>query len=464
MASKFEIPSQIVYIFLGGCAVAFALFYISAHKKPALIALFLFCVGLGAFRLQSSIKPGEFAGLIGEKHQLEAYIVEDVDVRSSTQLITVKPKGFDQNILITTTLAQKFFYGDWIVVEGKVEEAKVFDDFDYPKYLERHNVYAVMRYPKLLILKSHQQNIAKEFLLKTKAAFVKRISGFLNEPQSSLLQGILIGAKKGLPQNIIDNFNATGTSHIIAVSGFNITIIVLALASLAHLVGRRASFWLASCSIIAFVIITGASASVLRAALMGMLLLVAFNIGRQYSITPALFFAALLMLAVNPKILFWDIGFQLSFAATLGIIYFFPVLDKLAESWPQIFGIKILFLTTISAIVATLPIILFNFGTLSLFAPFVNILILPFVPITMLMGFLSVLPFIGVGFAWLANIFLIYILKITEIFANFPYSNMNIKISVWAFWMLIFAVFALFLGLKRVALRLNKSRAYDKLI
>src|SRR6202012_2077621 len=103
--------------------------------------------------------------------------------------------------------------------------------------------------------------------------------------------GILIGGHSNLPQGIVDNFNNTGTSHIIAVSGFNISIIIIAVISLSYLLGRRPSFWLGVFVIVSFIIITGASASVIRAGIMGFLLLLSRNIGRQYSIAPSLFFA-----------------------------------------------------------------------------------------------------------------------------------------------------------------------------
>src|SRR6202035_58648 len=146
-------------------------------------------------------------------------------------------------------------------------------------------------------------------------------------------------------------------------------------------------------------------------------------------IAPSLFFAGLVMLVLNPKILFWDVGFQLSFAATAGIIYFMPVFNRLCEKLPQDLGAKTLILTTLSAIIATLP--------LSFSAPLVNLLILPFLPATMLFGFLAVLPFLGPGFALPANWLLLYILKITQTFANLPYSYLSLQISVWTFLLLI---------------------------
>jgi competence protein ComEC len=450
IGSRFFIADSAIYIFLAVCAAGFGISFFGQNKKSALAALFLFCAGLGVLRLGATLVPNEYQNLLDNKQQMEGYITQDVDVRGNEQLVAFTPKGFSQNILITAPLTQKFFYGDWVVVEGKPAEAKNYGDFDYQKYLERFNVYAVMSYPKILILKSHQLNFLKEFLLKVKAAFIQRTNELLNEPQSSLSIGVLIGGHANMPQSIVDNFSKTGVSHIIAVSGFNITIIIYALASLAYVLGRRFSFWLAIATIIGFVIITGASASVLRAAIMGFLLLIALNIGRQYSMVPALFFAAFVMLVINPKILFWDVGFQLSFAATMGIIFFMPIFDELTGKMPKMLGAKNLILTTISAIIATLPLILYNFGILSLSAPLVNILILPIVPATMLFGFLTALPFLGPGFAVVANWLLLYILKVTSFFAALPLSYLNIQISAWIFWALATVVFVIYFALKYI--------------
>ena len=466
LASEFFISIPIIWAILGLAGVGFTFAFLSKNKAGAFFMLFLLFVGLGAFRLQMVQVPSEFTSLYEGKPLLEGYVVEDPDIRTDKQLLTFKPKGFGQNILITTTLGQQFFYGDLITAEGKVTEPKNFEDFDYQKYLERFSIYAVASYPKILILKSHQLNPLKESLLKIKSAFARRIAGFIHEPQASLLMGILIGARKTLPPQVIDNFNLTGVSHIIAISGYNISIIIKALEYLARFFGRRASLYLSLLVIFSFVIISGASASVIRAAVMGTLLIIAFNIGRQYSITPALFFSAAVMLLINPKILLWDISFQLSFAATLGIVYFSPLLDQLTARWPNPLQVKSIFLTTMAAIVSTLPLILLYFGRLSLVAPVVNILILPFVPLTMLLGFLTALPFLGSGFAYGANLLLVYILKTVEVFASFSYSSLEIPISGPLFMVLSLGVFLIYYGLRRMA-RLDstvKSRQAEKTV
>ncbi|MBI5530440.1 MAG: ComEC/Rec2 family competence protein [Candidatus Doudnabacteria bacterium] len=449
-ASGLEIPREYLYIYLALTLSAFALTFLNEKTFSALLALFLFAFGLGALRLQLAQVSSEYERQFGEKLQMEGYVVKEADVRDGRQLLYILPKNHAQNILVTTTLAQEFFYGDLVVIEGKVAEPKSFEDFDYKGYLERFNVYAQMSYPKILILKSHQLNPAKEALLKIKQLFVKQLGLLFTEPQNSLLLGILIGAKKNLPVGIVDNFNATGTSHIIAISGFNITIMISALAVLARLLGRKFSFWFTVFVIIAFVVITGASASVVRAAIMGFLLLLSFNIGRQYSVGPALFFAALVMLVVNPKILFWDVGFQLSFAATLGIVYFSPLFGIIFSKAPEAWGAKTLLLTTFAAIISTMPLILYNFQRLSLSAPLANLLILPIVPWAMLFGFLSIVPVLGPGFSWLANWLLLYILKVTAFLAALPYSSVNLTISTLVFWIMMALVPGLYFFLSRI--------------
>jgi len=443
-ASALPIEREQVYFYLTGTIAIFILCYLKSYQAGAILALFLFTLGLGVLRLQIATVDNQYAQAFGQKQKLEGFVVQEPDIRDNRQLLYFLPNGEAQRILITTTLVQEFFYGDKILAEGKITEPKSFEDFDYKGYLERHNVYAQMSYPKVLILKSHQLNRGLENLLKVKMALIKRLAQVYAEPQNSLLLGILIGAKKTLPANIVENFNITGTSHIIAVSGYNITIMILALAVLSRFLGRRFSFWFTSAIIIVFVIITGASASVIRAAVMGFLLLVSSNIGRQYSVGPALFFAGGVMILLNPKILFWDIGFQLSFAATLGIIYFMPELNRATAGWSELWGVKTILLTTLSATFATLPLVLYNFDRLSLSALPVNILVLPVVPVTMLFGFLSLLPGVGPGAAFIGNLFLVYILKVTEWFARLPFSSLNLHLSTAGFWLLLGGVLGLY--------------------
>jgi competence protein ComEC len=448
-ASLFSIPNLWVYWALTPLVMGLGGFYFFGEKFSAglFLCLTIFC--LGVFRLNTSFKANEFADLFGKKQKIEGLVVEDPDLRLDKQLLTVRPKNYTQNILVTVNLSQEFFYGDEVAIEGKIEEAKNFSDFDYKGYLEMKNIYALSNRPKVLILHSHRLNFFKEKVLRIKHAFVERVSNMLAEPEKSLLLGILIGAKKTLPSDITEAFNRAGLSHLIAVSGFNISIIVGALSYAAWVIGRRYSFWLSIFFIIAFTILTGASASVLRASLMGFLLLLALRHGRLYAITPSLLFTAGVMVLINPKILVWDVGFQLSFLATAGIVYGVPVLQKLTERWVELKFLKDIFVTTLCAIVATLPLLLFKFGQLSVIAILANLIILPFIPLVMAIGFLSVLPFLGSGFAFVASLLLKAVIWIVIFLTSWKYASLAITISPLTFVVLCGAVLVCFFWLKQ---------------
>ena len=265
------------------------------------------------------------------------------------------------------------------------------------------------------------------------------------EPQASFLAGLLIGAKKSIPADLMAVFNQTGTTHIIAVSGYNVTIIAAFLLLLAQNLGlsRKKAFWLIIFVLIIFVIITGLQASIIRASIMGALVLLANYLGRLSKIRNALVLAAGLMLIVNPKILVYDLGFQLSFLATLGLIYFNPILIKVCqvEKFIKLKSLRIIlgdyFITTLSAIILTTPLILYNFGKISLIAPLANILILPFIPIAMLLGFIAgilslVFSQIGWVIGWSVWLVLTYIIWILEKLASLDWAYYEFaKINLW---------------------------------
>lgn len=433
------IPKPWLFAVMAFCVAGFALNVTPTNhhqgvetRRPSFYVIFacLFFACVGAWRLQAIHGvPNEYASWFGQKQDFEGVISEDVDVRTDRQMITVTPDGFHQRVLVTLTKTNAYFYGQRVWLRGKVVEARGFDGFDYPGYLERFNTYALMRYPSAIVLREHQGNMLKEGMLRLKAAVVRRAGQVLAEPHGSLLMGILIGARKSLPEDVVANFIATGTSHIIAVSGYNVSVIVGVLGYLAYALGRRRTLWVGLAVIVGFTVIAGASASVVRAAVMGIVLLLAQTRGRLYAVTPALALAAAGMLFANPKILYWDVGFQLSFAATVGIVYGVPILEKLTQSWPKLWGLKTTMLVTVAAVAATLPLVLLHFGRLSVVALVVNVLILPFVPLVMLLGAFVVLPWVGAGVGYLLWFPLEYILRVTSWFARLPFASVEINVS-----------------------------------
>lgn len=238
-------------------------------------------------------------------------------------------------------------------------------------------------------------------------------------------------------------FQIIGITHIIAISGYNITILAKVAEKTLGKIGRKYIFWGVLAMIVSFVIMTGAQASIVRAGIMGALLVYAGFIGRKSNAINILVLAGAVMVFLNPLILRNDIGFQLSFLATLGLVYISSIFESWFKKLPEFF--RVMLSATLSAQVLTLPIIISSFGKLSLIAPLANAIILSFVPFSMFLGFLSG----GLGMLWLplgriigffGYIVLDIIIKISELLSKIPYASLGLKVNSWWVWGIYYVV------------------------
>ncbi len=266
----------------------------------------------------------------------------------------------------------------------------------------------------------------------------------MSPPQSGLLEALFFGDEENISQEWKDKFNLTGTRHITAVSGMNITIIAALILNLLLLLGlcRSQAFYGSVILIILFILMIGAPASALRAGIMGLIFLCAQHFGRIASASRAVVFASSFMLALNPLLLKLDVGFQLSFLAVMGLIYLQPMFSKLFRKIPNIFQLKNTLSATLSAQVFTMPVLIYNFGTISPTSPFTNILVAPVLSVLTILGFLfSFLGLIfqplGQFFSWPAWLLLSYILKTIDIFSKLPFSAVKIE-NVSLVWLVLF--------------------------
>jgi competence protein ComEC len=261
------------------------------------------------------------------------------------------------------------------------------------------------------------------------------------------MAGILYGYRGGLGK-AGELFQKTGTTHIIAVSGQNISIVAnLLLTTLIFCrVHRKKSFYLICSGIILFVIFTGASSSAVRAGVMAILMLLARQIGRRATGLNLLIFTAVLLVLQNPFILIWDVGFQLSFLSTLGIMLFNPILNFYWRNIPEMLVVKEALVTTSSATIFTLPVILYTFGQISLVSVIVNVLLLWLVPILMFTGFISVLVGLfyfplGDLLAWLPWLGMKYLFTVVKFFANLKFSSLNFQLPLLAMLAIYLIIF-----------------------
>lgn len=341
-------------------------------------------------------------------------------------------KEIEGRVLVSVDRLPEYSYGDMVKITGSLKTPVEFEDFSYRDYLSRFNIFSVMYSPRIQVLETSQGNLFYAKIFDWKRGLEDRINRIYPEPNSSFLAGLLIGARRSIPESVMSDFNITGLTHIIAISGYNITIIIVFIMGMLRFLPRKIAFYIAIVGIIVFTIFVGASAAVVRAAIMGILGLIALNYGRQSDVTVSILLTATLMVGWNPKILVYDVGFQLSFLAVLGLVYVAPFFDKWMQKIPETLGLREALQMTLSAQVTAVPLILLNFERLSLISPIANILVAPFIPLAMLFGFVSILvSFVSfqlslvVGF--LAFIFLEIILYLNKWLAVIPYASVEVE-------------------------------------
>jgi len=249
--------------------------------------------------------------------------------------------------------------------------------------------------------------------LSTRERWVQVLEKSLPEPMSSLAAGILLGIKGQMPKDFYTALISTGTLHIVAASGYNVTIVASVIMSMLNgVVGRVFAVGFGVVGIFIYVLMAGAGASVVRAGIMGSLTLVAFYFGRPTEAKRLLYIAAGIMLLMDPAMIF-DIGFQLSFMATFGLLYMEPIFKKMPK---QSFLAEYLY-PTLAATIATLPITLYHFGRISYISPLVNMLVLPVVPVIMGLSALviavgMIVPGLGQIIAWVLYPVLWYMVEV----------------------------------------------------
>jgi competence protein ComEC len=405
---------------------------------------------LAVFRI-NSIFPDEFENTISffnnSKQSLSGFISADPDIRQDAvrYIVSVQKIYRDGSwhdvqgkVAVKMNLYPRYEYGQNIDLVCDLESPKAFEDFRYDKYMQLQGVWSLCQKPEIKGAEGKSGNVLFSFIYTIKSHIAEKINLLWHEPYASFVAGLLYGYRGGLG-TLQEEFNRTGVTHIVAVSGFNISIIVTIFQSilLACFGPRKRTFWVVVAGLFFFVVFTGASASVLRAACMGVLTLLAVHLGRRSSIQNILIATVTVMAFMSPLTLIWDLSFQLSFLSTCGLIYFTPIMEKYLKKVPEFLSLRESLTTTLSAILFTLPLILFQFGRLSLVAPFVNILILPFIPYIMAGGFLTLC--ISFFSFWIAKIFvfftflaLSYIVHVVHFFSELSFAAVNFRFSLFA--------------------------------
>jgi competence protein ComEC len=431
------------FLFISFLALVFVLYFsfFSGNKKVLIgvlfVTIFLF-VGIWRFGVSERQYPSYLENNLLQKVTLEGVVIDEVEKREFNlkAIIEVKNKKEKTNILLSLPFGTEASYGDRLRISGKLEKPENFTTpqgklFDYISYLKKDNILYIIKNPQVEILAHSEASIIKEKLFKFKNLFLSRIEYAVPSPENLLLGGLILGERASFGEAMRQKFIDTGTIHIIALSGYNVTIIAEWIIDFFKFLPSVFAFYLGVLGIVLFVVMSGLQATAIRAGIMAILALVARAYGKDYQVGRALVLAGLLMVLFNPYVLVYDVSFQLSFIATVAVIYIAPLMNKYFLWVPEKFGLRDVVSVTFSAYIFVLPFVIYKMGNLSLVSLPANILILPFIPPTMVLGFFT--GFVGLFWkilalpsGFIAYILLHYELWVIEIFSKFPLASLTI--------------------------------------
>jgi competence protein ComEC len=405
--------------------------------------LLSFVIALGALRwclAQPSFGPLDVAFYVDTQIDLRGTVVGEAEWNSQGIVFPLQVEELrlsDQNwrrvrgkIQVQEGPFIQVAYGDRLELTGMLVRPRNHRRFSYRDHLARQGIYALLQKSQgitHLVGKGGSIPLQGLHILRTWAR--ERIESLLPEPQASLLMGILLGSRTSMPPEIVEAFSRSGTTHILAISGWNISIVSSFLATAGRRLPRRISLLLILSGIVIYTLLVGASAAVLRSALMGILYVLAQYVGRPGDGLTALAASAGMLTLWNPGVL-WDIGFQLSISATLGMFLFVPVWMEACKRWPVFLAESTA--ATLASQLLTWPLIALYFRQFSLIIPLSNLLACPALTPLILLGalalFLGSVPALGrllCGLAWIVGSYMLEIVRWT---GGIPWASVGLPV------------------------------------
>ena len=462
------------------------------RRQPWLRLLFsagaLFCLGgLRMLAAQPSMTPSSLAFYAGIRQPLTLIGVVSAfpEERASGTTLRVhveslqsegdpSPRTVRGLAVVQTDRTLHWAYGDRVQARGLLLNPGAAGESRYAAYLARQGVEGWMSQASTERLATRQGARPLHWLDDLRQSGLRVLYRLFPQPEAGLLAGILLGVESGISDEVMRAFTRTNTSHIIAISGFNIAIVsAIVIQVFGRLLGARRGAWAAALAITAYTVLVGASASVVRAAWMAGLALLARWLGRTSEALLSLMASALLMTLLNPATLY-DVGFQLSFAATLGLILYGAPLQAKADDWISLrlqpgwaqsvaSPLAAMLVLTLAAQVTTLPLTVFYFQRLSLVSLLANAVVLPLQPALMILsGCAMLLGMVwlpaGQLIAWVAWLFPALTIRAVEFFSTWPGASIALEqTSPWT----VLLFYALLLGGTTLARRGWTERAVE---
>lgn len=424
-------------------------------KKEILIVLILIAIALVRFFFFIPKSP-DYTNVVGESVELVGIVDDDPDIRLRNKQLNIKITDREVNILVFVGRDEDVNYGDSVKIRGVLEEPENFitnsgKEFNYKRYLANKDIYYMIKNADLEIISTGSGSRLKSLLYKIRESFMRNINNVIPMPESDLANGLILGARGGFDENTKQEFIDTGTIHIIALSGYNVSIVANNVMKFFSLIfSTTVSIILGGFVILLFIIMTGASATAVRAGIMASIMLLGRMTDRKYLAGRALIVAGLLMIAYDPRVII-DMSFQFSFIATGGVLFVTPKIINWFKFLPLRYGIREMVASTVAATISVLPILLYLTGILSLVSLPANFLILLIIPTVMFFIFLTgifgfILPVVAIIFGYIAYLLLLYILGVIHFLGSLSFASISIQsfpliLTIFIYIFLLFWVF-----------------------
>ena len=405
----------------------------------AIMAVMIAGCMVGAIRYAQHMPPQLHHVEFDTPHQITGIIARPPITTGTTQKLYLLPDDTTESagkhppgkVYIKTGRYPSYHYGDRVTVHCTLLQPKPFDTFAFDKYLARHEVFTICQRARLQRLESGQGNPVFHGLYAIRNWFRSRIRQLWPEPVASLMLGVILGIQDDIPDDIVEQFRVTGTIHVLVVSGMHVVIIAQLLTkALRGALSARWRFIVIGGVLFGFCVITGLQASVVRAAIMGMVPLLAELVYRRPTMHISLPVIAAVMALDNPYVVLHDMGFQLSFLATIGLVYFQPLCDRACWWVPSQFTLRETVSTTVAATIPTTPLIISTFGTFSVVSLVANIVVVPISNIMLFGGTaaialqqaLPMLPNLAQYVAYVLNTIVWWMLNIITYLSDLPFA------------------------------------------
>ncbi len=463
LRSIVSIPNIFLTAFFVASIISFV-FLSDRYSRSILLCALGIAAGVFRFSIAEHYFQNTLQSMTSEKKVELTGVIDEIPVISDST-VSARTRIDQGYVLVRLDRGSAVAYGDRIVFKGVCELPDTFETntgttFDYPHYLMARGIHHVCKVSSYEILEKHQGNYIQEKLYQLRLWFSFHIDQAFKNPHAGLIKGVLLGDKSGLSQDLKQDMTVAGVIHIAVLSGSNIAMVAAIIFGLCKSFPYRIRIIVSVIIVVLFILLSGADPPAVRAGILVLIIFLGKYLHRAPDTGRALLLIGFIMVCYNPFALIYDMSFQLSFLATIGIVHVAPLMEKVCHRVTEKCGLREVLSGTLGAQAVVTPLILYATGAFSIVSLPANVLIGWAVPVLMALGFFGgalhiISGFIAAPIVFLAECMSHYIVSITKISAHLPYAQILLPLHYPILLPIMYVI--LFVILKRLRIALRKA-------